>query len=387
VKPRVIALENVEEFKDWGPLDENGAPIASRKGRTFRAFVRKLERLGYDVEWQMLRACDFGTPTMRKRLFLVARCDGRRIVWPTPTHGPGRALPHRTAAECIDWSLPCPSIFERDRPLADKTMARIARGIRKFVIESARPFILPVNHGGDGRNDKRVHSVDEPLRTITSHGRGSHAIAVPYLIHRSNGERVGQAPRIYDIQAPLGTIVAQGQKHALVAAFLAKHYGGVTGQQMERPIGTVTSVDHHSLVAAHLVKFYGTSTGHPVQEPLATITSGGWKHGLVAAFLAKYYGQSDAQDLQLPLGTATTRDRFALVTVRIEGEEYVVVDIGMRMLSPRELARAQGFPDDYVLDPVWNGKPLTRTAQVRMIGNSVCRQVAAAVVRAQLEAA
>lgn len=390
VKPRVIALENVEEFKDWGPLDKDGHPIAARKGQTFRAFVRKLERLGYVVEWRLLRACDYGAPTTRRRLFLVARCDGRRIVWPAPTHGPGRAKPYRTAAECIDWSLPCPSIFDRERPLADKTMARIARGVRKFVLESARPFILPVNHGGEGRNDNRVHSIDEPLRTITSHGRGSHAIAVPYLVHRSNGERVGQAPRIYDIQQPLGTIVAQGQKHALVAAFLAKHYGGVTGQQMELPVGTVTTVDHHSLVAAHLVRYNGDRAGAErvatLAEPLRTLDTSN-RFGLVAAFLAKYYGQSDAQDLQLPLGTATTHDRFALVTVRIDGEEYAIVDIGMRMLAPRELARAQGFPDHYVLDPVWNGKPLTRTAQVRMIGNSVSPYPAAALVRAQLEAA
>jgi DNA (cytosine-5)-methyltransferase 1 len=393
VKPRVIALENVEEFKDWGPLDKNGEPIASRKGQTFRAFVRKLERLGYDVEHRLLRACDYGAPTMRRRLFLVARCDGKRIVWPAPTHGPARALPHRTAAECIDWSLECRSIFERDKPLADKTMARIARGVRKFVLESARPFILPVNHGGEGRNDNRVHSLDEPLRTITSHGRGSHAIAVPYLVHRSNGERIGQAPRIYDIQQPLGTIVAQGQKHALVAAFLAKHYGDRPtggwpgGSQIDLPFGTVTVRDHHSLVAAHLVKFYGTSTGHKVDEPLATVTSGGWKHGLVAAFLARYHGKGEAESLQLPLGGLTTRDRYALVTVTIDGEEYVVVDIGMRMLSPRELFRAQGFPEDYQIAPTWNGKPLTRTAQVRMCGNSVCPPIAAAVVKAQLEAA
>ena len=393
VRPRVIALENVEEFKDWGPLNKDGRPSAKRKGETFRAFCRKLERLGYVVEHRMLRACDYGAPTTRRRLFLVARCDGRAIVWPEPTHGPARPKPHRTAAECIDWSVPCQSIFERERPLADKTMARIARGVRKFVLESPRPFILPVNHGGEGRKDNRVHSIDEPLRTITSHGRGSHALAIPYLVHRSNGERPGQAPRIYDIQRPLGTIVGQGEKHALVAAFLAKHYGDRPtggwpgGSDLARPIDTVTVRDHHSLVAAHLVKFYGTSTGHAADEPLATITSGGWKHGLVAAFLARYHGNGGPESLQLPLGGMTTRDRFALVTVVIDGEEYIIVDIGMRMLTPRELARAQGFADDYVIDPIWNGKPLTRTAQVRMIGNSVSRQVAAAVVKAQLEAA
>ncbi len=396
VKPRVIALENVEEFRDWGPLDKEGNPIASRKGQTFRAFCRKLERLGYVVEHRLLRACDYGAPTTRRRLFLVARCDGKPIRWPTPTHGP-MAQPYRTAAECIDWSLACPSIFDRERPLADKTLARIARGVRKFVLESARPFILPVNHGGPNRDDRRVHSVDEPLRTITSHGRGSHAIAVPYLVHRSNGERVGQAPRIYDLQRPLGTIVAQGQKHALVAAFLAKHYGERAtggwngGSKVDRPIDTVTVRDHHSLVAAHLVRYNGDRAGAErvadLEEPLRTQDTRN-RFALVAAFISKYYGTSTAQPLDEPLSTVCAQaEHHALVTVVIDGEEYAVVDIGMRMLSPRELFRAQGFPDDYEIAPTWNGKPLTRTAQVRMCGNSVCPPIAAAVVRAQLEAA
>jgi len=386
VKPRVIALENVEEFKEWGPL-KDGAPIASRKGQTFRAFVRKLERLGYDVEWRLLRACDFGAPTTRRRLFLVARSDGRRIVWPTPTHGPARPQPFRTAAECIDWSLLCPSIFDRERPLADKTLARIARGVRKFVLESARPFIMP-------NNENNVPKfVDEPLPTITTGNR--NYLCVPYLVHRSNGERIGQAPRIYDIQRPLGTIVGQGEKHALVAAFLAKHYGeratgGWNGGSQVGPIDTVTVRDHHSLVAAHLVRYNGDRAGAErvadLEEPLRTLDTRN-RFGLVAAFLARYHGKGEAESLQLPLGGLTTRDRYALITVTIDGEEYVIVDIGMRMLTPRELFRAQGFPDDYEIAPTWNGKPLTRTAQVRMCGNSVCPPIAAAVVRAQLEAA
>jgi DNA (cytosine-5)-methyltransferase 1 len=397
VKPRVIALENVEEFKDWGPLAKDGHPIPSRKGQTFRAFVRKLERLGYDVEWRLLRACDYGAPTTRRRLFLVARCDGRRIVWPAPTHGPARPQPYRTAAECIDWSIECPSIFTRDRPLADKTLARIARGVRKFVLESARPFLLSVNHGGDspGDRERRLHDVAKPLPTLTATGN-QFALAVPYLVHRSNGERVGQAPRIYDIEAPLGTIVAQGQKHALVAAFLAKHYGERAtggwngGSQADLPFGTVTVRDHHSLVAAHLVRYNGDRAGAErvadLEQPLRTLDTSN-RFGLVASFLARYHGKGEAESLQLPLGGLTTRDRYALVTVTIDGEEYVIVDIGMRMLTPRELFRAQGFPDDYEIAPTWNGKPLTRTAQVRMCGNSVCPPIAAAVVKAQLEAA
>ena len=407
VQPRVIIIENVEEFLTWGPLHRQhtngceadgadgrcrtacrfGMPIESRKGETFRRFVAQLEAHGYAVEWRTLRACDFGAPTTRRRLFLVARCDGRAIRWPTPTHGKSGLLglrPYRTAAECIDWSIPCPSIFDRAKPLADKTMARIARGVRKFVLEAARPFVIPVNHGGVGRRDLRVHDVDAPMPTVTGGQRGGHAIAVPYLVHRSNGERVGQAPRIYDPAAPLGTIVAQGNKHALCAAFIAKHYGEraggfAGGQAADAPIGTTTVRDHHALVAAHLTKFYGTSTGAGLDEPMPTITAAGWKLAQVAAFLGRYNGNGDAEPVGLPLGTLTTKPRFGLV---IDGEEYVVVDIGMRMLTPRELFRAQGFADDYQIDPCGpNGKPLTKTAQIRMCGNSVSPPPAEALIR------
>lgn len=437
VRPRVIALENVEEFRDWGPLHRTGPragqPIAARRGQTFAAFCRKLERLGYVVEHRLLRACDYGAPTTRRRLFLIARCDGRPIVWPTPTHGP-LARPYRTAAEVIDWSIPCPSIFNRERPLADKTLARIARGIRKFVLESARPFVIPVNHGGVGRRDHRVHDIAEPLPTITGGQRGGHAvvapvvlkakthggggndamsaaeplrtvtaskrgefaIAVPYLVHRSNGERQGQAPRIYDVEAPLGTIVAQGQKHALCAAFLAKHYGDrVTGgwpggSAADRPMDTVTVRDHHSLVAANLIRYNGDRSGaervSEVGVPIGTLDTAR-RYGLVAAFLARYNGTSTGQQPDAPIGTLDTTDRYALVTVTINGEPYVIVDIGMRMLTPRELFRAQGFSDDYEIAPEYAGKPLTKTAQIRMCGNSVSPPIAAAIVRAQFQEA
>jgi DNA (cytosine-5)-methyltransferase 1 len=482
VKPRVIALENVEEFQDWGPLHRSGPssgkPIKSRKGQTFRAFVRRLELLGYRVEWRLLRACDYGAPTTRRRLFLVARRDGQAIRWPAPTHGKAGELlglqPYRTAAECIDWSIPCPSIFDRERPLADKTLARIARGVRKFVLDAARPFVIPVNHGGPGRVDHRVHDVDapmptitggqrgghalvapvltrtgqtggrggyvndvrepvttivtkaehllvspmlvkakthggggnepmsadEPLRTVTASKRGEFAIAVPYLVHRSNGERPGQEPRIYDPARPLGTIVAQGQKHALCTAFLAKHFGGnesaAGGTAADAPMATVTARDHHSavkvdLVASHLVKFAGTSeahldaSAHGLDEPIPTVTAGGWKMAQVAAFLVRYNGTGDAEAVNGPIGALTAKPRFGLVTVTIDGEEYVVADIGMRMLEPRELFRAQGFHDDYEIAPVGpNGKRLSKTAQIRMCGNSVSPPVAAAIVRANL---
>ena len=356
VAPRVIALENVEEFQYWGPLLANGKPCPKRKGKTFRAFVRKLERLGYVVEWRLLRACDYGAPTSRRRLFLVARRDGRPIRWPEPTHGPARPRPHRTAAEIIDWSIHCPSIFDRAKPLADATMRRIARGVRKFVLDAGRPFVVPY-YGERRDGESRAKSVDAPLPTQTTANR--FALAIPYLVHRSNGERPGQAPRIYDPHRPIGTIVAQGQKHALCTAFLARHYG-------DRPTG-------------------GWAGGAPLDRPIPTITTRD-HHALVAAFLVRYNGTGDAESADRPLGTLTTRDRYGLVTVTIDGEEYVIVDIGMRMLTPRELFRAQGFPDDYEIAPVGpKGKRLTKTAQVRMCGNSVPPVMAEAVVRAALE--
>jgi DNA (cytosine-5)-methyltransferase 1 len=402
VRPRVIVVENVEEFQTWGPLLPNGKPCPARKGKTFRAWRRKLERLGYVVEHRELRACDYGAPTTRKRLFVIARCDGRPIVWPAPTHGPGRAQSYRTAAECIDWSRPCPSIFLTAeegqalgvrRPLAEKTMARIARGLARHVFGNARPFIVPTNHGGVGRNDLRVHDVDGPLPTITAAHRGELALVAPTLIQTGYGERPGQAPRALDLHAPLGTVMAGGSKHAVVAAFLAKHYGGHegSGSSLQNSFDAVTCRDHHALVTSNLVKFRGTSDAHiaassqPVTEPMPTISAQGWHVGEVRAFLVKYYSaQGTGQSLFDPLHTVTSRDTFGLVTV--EGEDYQLVDIGMRMLNARELFRAQGFPDSYVIDPAVNGKPLSGTAQIKMCGNSVCPDLAAAIVRANCTA-
>jgi len=341
-------------------------------------------------------AADYGTPTTRRRLVLVARCDGRPIVWPEPTHGRGRAHPWRTAAEVIDWEIPCPSIFERKRPLAEATLRRIAAGVRRYVIESARPFIVPVTHqGGPGR----VHSIDDPFRTVTAANRGELAFVAPSMVQTGYGERSGQRPRALDIQRPLGTVVSGG-KHALVAAMLAKHYGGVVGHEVERPIGTVTTQDHHSLVTAQLEldigepaqasfvsKFYGTSIGADVESPLPTVTATGQHLAEVRAFLIAYYGnEREGQHPQLPLRTVPTHDRFGLVTVH--GVRYQIVDIGMRMLSPRELFNAQGFAPDYILDPPVDGKllakPLTKTQQIELAGNSVCPQKAAAVVAANV---
>lgn len=481
--PRCIALENVEEFQDWGPLDEHGSPIKAEKGRTFRAFVAALstglspehpdvceiyetlgadfpmERLyaglGYTVDVRVLRACDFGAPTIRKRLYLFARRDGHPIVWPIPTHGDpksdavkrGKLLPYRTAAECIDWSIKCPSIFERERPLKDATLRRIARGIMKFVVNNGDPFIVKFSENSIGQTAAeplhtamagatrfgvvaptlmhithsgadRTRTVEDPLATITTTNRGEQALVSATLIQTSYGEREGQAPRVPGIDKPLGTVVAGGVKHAVVSAFLAKHYGGneTPGSSLEDSMGTVTTQDHHALVTAqivgcggragqsrprdssepmatttskadtaiavsHLVKLRNNQFGQDVREPAPTLTAGGGHLGEVRAFLIKYYGnEKDGFDPREPMHTIPTKDRIGLVT--IHGEEYAIVDIGMRMLTPRELARAQGFPDTYVLDPIYNGKPLSKSSQVRMIGNSVCPPVAGAIIRA-----
>lgn len=383
VRPRIICLENVEEFQTWGPLADDGRPCPQRKGATFKRWVGQLRALGYAVEWRELRACDFGAPTIRKRLFLVARCDGAPICWPEPTHAdPKHAKARglkawRTAAECIDWSLPCPSIFERERPLAEATLRRIAHGIRRYVLEAAEPYIVRIGHTGHGDGGK-ARSAREPLSTITS--KAEHLLATPTLVQTGYGERAGQAPRVPGLDKPLSTAV-DGQKHALVAAFLAKHYGGVVGSQLQDAIGTVTSVDHHSLVTSNLAKLRGTSNSASTAEPLATVSAQGFHHAEVRALLTKFYGQGGQdQDVTAPLHTIPTRDRFGLVTV--QGERYAIADIGMRMLQPRELYRAQGFPESYVIDRGADGRVLSKAAQVRMCGNSVCPPLSRAIVAA-----
>lgn len=435
VGPRIICFENVEEIAKWGPLHKQHTcgcskeyalahgrrnkktkklvpvckkacayltPIKAREGQCWRTFVRQLERLGYKVEWRLLRASDYGAPTSRRRLFLVARRDGLPVVWPEPTHGPGRDRPHRGAHEIIDWSIVPASIFDRDKPLVEKTLARLARGVWEFVVQSAKPFILPLNHGGVGRDDRRVHDIDQPMPTITAGCRGSHALAVPYLIHRSNGERKNkdgsmQRPRIYDVQRPLGTVVAEGEKHAVCAAFLAKHFshretgGWGGGQSLDRPTGAVTTRDHHALVAANLVKFYGTSSANDVSEPLGAVTAGGWKHALQVTELADEWPPLEGERLRRARAVAALLRRFGypvgdLVYVPVGSERYVVADLCMRMLVARELYNAQDFPSDYIIDPVYKGKRLTKTAQVRMCGNAVPPTMSRVLATAQLSA-
>ena len=381
-------LENVEEFRGWGPLDINNKPIPEKKGQEFEKWVGELKRLGYRVEWKELRARDYGAPTIRKRLFVIARCDGRPIVWPAPTHGApddpdviaGRKLPWRTASEIIDWSLPCPSIFTRKRPLAENTQKRIARGIRKFVLEASDPFIVPYGNdvaasvddlivptiariGQTGSNGGNVSHMEQPLTTVTS--KAEHLLVSAHM-SRMFGRSTG-----HTLDASLGTTTGRGVS-ALCCAWLAKHFGGVTGVGADTPLPTITARGTQTqLVTSHLLKFKGTCRhGQSVRDPMPTVQAGGQHVAEVRAFLMKYYSTGgQLATLNNPCPTITARARMGLVTVH--GEEWQIVDIGMRMLSPRELFLAQGFSPDYVIDPVYNGKPLTVTAQNAACGNSV----------------
>lgn len=419
-RPRVQMLENVKEFQDWGPVDENGQPIKERKGETFGAFIACLttglaadnpawaeirevlgtnfpyhlleQGLGYDVEWRLLRACDFGAPTIRRRLFIVMRCDDRPIVWPQPTHGDpksaavksGKLKPWRTAAEIIDWSIPCPSIFERKRPLKDATLRRIARGIMKFVVNNAEPFIIPVTHHGADR----VVSINAQVPTVTAAHRGEFALISPTLVQTGYGERAGQAPRVPGLHKPLGTAVAGGQKHALVAAFLTQYHSETAshearGQTMDRPVLTVDTANRYGLVTSNLVKLRGTCAhGQPVTEPVATVTASGLHIAEVRAFLVKYFSTAVGQSCNESLHTATAKARFGLVTVA--GEDYQIADIGMRMLKPRELYNAQDFPPDYIIDVNLNGKKFTLAEQVDKCGNAVPPVFSKVLVEANL---
>ncbi|MDQ7314007.1 DNA cytosine methyltransferase [Stenotrophomonas sp. Sm8] len=510
--PRIISMENVWQILTWGPLvakrckdtgrvikmdgtvaargervpveNQQLVPDKRHSGRTWQQFVAALRALGYVVEWRKLVASDYGAGTSRERLFLLGRRDGQAIVWPKPSHGsaPGQR-PHVTAADCLDFSIPCPSIFTRARPLADATMRRIAKGVMRHVINSADPFIVPVTHqGGD-----RVHSVREPMRTITAANRGELMLAAPalapFLTEHANasrqrtmaaeeplptvcagvkgghfsvvsptlvqtgyGEREGQAPRALDLQRPLGTIVAGGVKHAVAAPHLVKFRGDSIGTAATEPVPTITSGagavrpagaahalgvatafleqanggfyqgagndardpvstitasgSQQRLVAAHLTAMAQNVVGNDVRAPLPTVLAGATRFAevecrlspeqeagalRVAAFLVKYYGSGIAVDLHDPVDTVTTKDRLALVTVHIQGTPYVIVDIGLRMLKPHELYRAQGFPPGYIIDRTANGTPLSTSAAVRMVGNSVSPPPLRALAEANLD--
>lgn len=352
VKPRVIMLENVEEFKTWGPLTEEGYPDDSQKGKTFQSFVKALESLGYEVDFKELRACDYGAPTIRKRFFMVARCDGRSIVWPEPTHGDpnslavqaGKLKPWIPASEIIDWNIGTPSIFERKKALAENTLRRIARGIMKFVVNNPQPYIVRIGQTGFGK-DRLQYELDKPLTTITTKA-----------------------------------------EHCLVTPFLAQYYtetnpDEVRGQSLREPIYTIPTANRFGLVTAFIAQHYKNTTGHSLDQPLGAITTVN-KASLVQAFLLKYYGSDIGQTLNDPLHTVTTRDRFGLVT--LQGQDYQIADIGMRMLQPHELYAAQGFPKNYIIDRDHEGKPYPKTEQVARCGNSVPPPFAESLVRANL---
>ena len=435
VRPRVIMLENVEEFKTWGPLNRRHHPIKSKRGKTFQKFIKQLTDLGYDVQFKELIAADYGAPTMRKRFFMIARCDSKPIVWPEPTHAPadseavkaGLLKPYVGAYTQLDFSLPCPSIFDTSeeikekygiravRPLAPNTMKRIARGLKKFVLENSEPFIVQVNHSR-AKSDY-CKSSNEPLNTIT--GKHGFGIVEPYMVQI--GQTGFTADRSKDVREPLTTIVsknehclisptliqyhsetAQGDvrgqtikdpimtvdssnRYGLVTSFLHKYYDGGykgAGESMEKPLPTVTSWDHNSVVTANLIQMNNHCDGRDVRDPIPTITAGDGHFGEVRAFLIKYYGQGTGQDIKDPLDTVTAKDRFGLVT--INGTDYQIVDIGLRMLEPRELYGCQGFPDDYIIDHDYTGKTYPRSEQVRRCGNAVCPPIPAALVRANL---
>jgi len=590
VRPDVILLENVEEFRDWGPLREEKRgdklvlmPDPDKRGATFAKWAKQLRKLGYKLEHRELRACDYGAPTIRKRLFLIARCDGRPIVWPKPTHGKpddpevmaSRKLPWRTAAEVIDWTQPCPSIFDTKeeiwekfglravRPTAAATQSRIARGVDRYVLRAKKLFLVNLTHGvriepvdqpfntitAAHRGEKAIiapsivkfqtgstgHAVDEPLHTVTANSyhkkpggaaplgviapvltygqqgggnrsaedphhtitasaKDQNALIAPTLVQTGYGEREGQAPRSLDIEAPLGTVVAGGVKHALAvptlvgcggragqsrprsgdepaatmtakadvcvtAAFLAQHNndsrreGGVNpGRPADEPLSTITANPQQGVISAFVSRQFGTSTGHGVDEPTHTatagvnksmlvaphlmtmrnagkpfneadkpahtVTAGGAGMTVVAPFMSKYYGTGDGARLDEPAHTVTVKDRFGyvegelvpeelseaqiararevavfmrehgfwdereFVTVEIDGETFTIVDIGMRMLTPRELFSAQGFPPGYIIDLEFNGRPLPKDAQISCCGNSVSPPMAAALVAA-----
>lgn len=468
-KPRVISLENVKQILQWGPLmakrdkatgrvmkldgtvaavgervpvqQQFLVPDPKRRGITWRRFVHLLEGMGYQVEWQIIKACDFGAPTSRERLFMIARCDGQPIVWPEPTHAKNPAKGQqkwRTAADCIDWSVPSKSIFGRKKALADATLRRVAKGMKKFVLDNPHPFIVPIaNWSGElaqsaheplrtvtswprggsfamaspvilpatHQGADRVNNPGDPLPTVTAANRGELMMASPVMITAAHGQgRPDGVQRWGDgcksSGAPLGTVTASGG-HALATAFMAQANGGFNtthAKSMGEPMTTVTNTgSQQQLVTANLATLRRNCVGRVMDEPVPTMTAGAEHHALVeyklspeheegalrvAAFLISYYGTENTSAADAPAPTVTTKDRLGLVTVFVRGTPYVIVDICLRMLQPHELYRAQGFPASYIIDKGADGKPFTKTEQVHMCGNSVSPPPMAAIAQA-----
>lgn len=460
-KPRVISLENVKQILQWGPLiakrdkatgrvmkldgtvaaigervpvqQQFLVPDPKRRGITWRRFVQLLEGMGYQVEWRIIKACDFGAPTSRERLFMIARCDGQPIVWPEPTHAKQPAKGQkkwRTAADCIDWSVPSKSIFGRKKELAAATLRRVAKGMKKFVLDNPQPFIVPIaNWSGE-----LAQSAAEPLRTVTSWPRGgSFAMASPVILPATHqgadrvndpgkplptvtaanrGElmmaspvMIGAGGPVYagkpaPADQPMGTLMTQNHR-ALVTAFIEQANGGFNttpAKGADEPLTAVTNTgSQQRLVTASLATLRRNCVGRPVDDPVPTMTAGAEHHALVeyklspeheegalrvAAFLISYYGTENTSAADAPTPTVTTKDRLGLVTVFVKGTPYVIVDICLRMLQPHELYRAQGFPASYIIDKGADGKTFTKTEQVHMCGNSVSPPPMAALARA-----
>lgn len=501
VRPRVIILENVEEFQTWGPV-RKGKPVKKLAGTTFRKFIRQLEELGYTVEYRELIAADYGAPTSRKRFYMIARCDGKPIVWPKPTHSKTGAdgLPRwRSAAEIIDWSLPCPSVFATKaeimdryglkavRPLAKNTMRRVIRGVDKFTIRSGKPFVVPTGYGERKGQAPRVHDIDAPVPTVVGTGKenlckpllapvtvtntsnsvggtvgapvhtvttaGNQMLVTPSLVsigQTGGGDRIRDlrepvpttvskqeaclvspsliqyhteqtesvrasglgtpintvdasnrygltcanlveyytGGRPLDVQDPMHTVTSH-DREAVVAAHIAKYYGGVVGEKVGEPLPTVTAIDHNAVCAAHVVKFKGDNLGHGADEPMQTVTTSAGEFAVCKAYLAKMRSGDNLghwPEIRALLnefcGYALADDDVLLL--EIGGALYYIADIGLRMLSPRELYNAMGFPPDYIIDRDYEGNEYKKSAQVARCGNAVCPPVASALVRANL---
>ena len=474
VRPRVIMLENVEEFQTWGPV-RKGKPVKKLTGKTFHKWLSQLQNLGYAVEWRELVAADYGAPTTRKRFFLIARCDGLPITWPEPTHAPadsqevkaGKKKPWRSAAEIIDWTLPCPSIFDTreqvrekhglnaQRPLRPNTMRRVTRGVDKFVIKSGNPFLVIVNHAGEFRgqslgdplqtitakhgygvanpvmapltmhnNENAVGTaITDPVNTITGSGAGGHQMLItptlaaigqtsggdrgrsvtepthtqvskaeecvvcPAMIqyHTEQSEHVrGQA-----VTDPIMTIDASN-RYGIAAATLTKYYGNDQhGQDIQNPLHTITAKDREGVTLASLVKMKGTNLGGPATEPVQTITAGGGHHGVVTTEVTEATPGADLRNWPKIRAALNEYCGYKLednevILFLIGGAWYFMADIGLRMLTPRELYRANGFPDDYKIERDYLGNIYGKTKQVARCGNAVPPPFATALVRANL---
>lgn len=416
VKPRVIIMENVEEFMTWGPVipmrykgrcvkkitRENGktkyitaekgetlseeeqifVPDKKRAGQTFERFVAQLRALGYEVDWKVMTACDYGAPTKRKRFFLIARRDGKPIVFPKPTHGVGKGLkPYRTAAECIDWSIQGKSIFGRKHPLKTNTMKRIARGLDKFVIKSPNPFIMQV------RFDNTAQDITKPLSTITTVNK--HYLVQPAISPYVMSNNTGNIP--HGVNEPCPTITT-GVRNYVCVPYLSQYFSGEkqSGSDIQKPMPTVTSIDHNALVAVSLSSRYGDGTdgrGQPLDKPLTTITSHASHHAEIKTYLTKLTGNEEnlgcwdeVRKMLNEYAGYDIKDNEILI-MEIDKIQYFISDIAMRMLEPKELARAQGFPPDYVLQV---DESYTKSDQIARIGNSVCPVMAEVLVRANL---